>query len=135
MLNVKPSIFAVGALLVAAASACSQSESATTGGTTANGDAADVLAKTQVSQRLIGRTTPAVASGEQAPHFVVDPAWPKPLPHNWIIGDIGGLYVDKHDTIWVYHRPRALDSTDTGAQGEGEKDEKGRPISVMGHAR
>jgi DNA-binding beta-propeller fold protein YncE len=126
----------VGAvLLVAAASACSQSESATAAGAAASGDAADVLAKAQVSQRLIERTTPPVQGSGQAPHFVVDPAWPKPLPHNWIIGDIGGLYVDRHDNIWVYHRPRALDSTDSGAQGEGGKDDKGRPISVMGHAR
>jgi DNA-binding beta-propeller fold protein YncE len=57
------------------------------------------------------------------------------LPHNWIIGDIGGLYVDQHDNIWVYHRPRALDSTDAGALGEAGKDEKGNPISALGHNR
>src|SRR4029078_3451775 len=120
---------------VAAASACSQSQSATAAGAGASGDAADVLAKAQVSQRLIERTTPAVPGSGQAPHFVVGQGWPNPLPHNWIIGDIGGLYVDRHDTIWVYHRPRALDSTDSGAQGEGGKDDKGRAIRVMGHAR
>jgi len=44
-----------------------------------------------------------------APGFVLDPAWPQPLPHHWVIGDVGGIAVDKHDHIWVYHRPRSVD--------------------------
>ena len=56
---------------------------------------------------------------------MLDPAWPKPLPNNWIIGDVGGIYVDSHDHIWVYHRPRALTTTDAGAQGVAGKDAKG----------
>jgi hypothetical protein len=66
---------------------------------------------------------------------VLDPAWPKPLPHNWIIGDVGGIYVDRHDHIWVYHRPRSLSSTDSGAQGEAGRDAKGNPISALGFGR
>jgi len=31
------------------------------------------------------------------PKFVVDPTWPLPLPHSWLLGQIGGLYVDSHD--------------------------------------
>lgn len=26
-----------------------------------------------------------------APRFRVDPSWPKPLPDNWVIGQIGGI--------------------------------------------
>jgi DNA-binding beta-propeller fold protein YncE len=93
------------------------------------------LQKAQVLERLVERTPPPASKGGTAPSFVVDPAWPKPLPHNWIIGDVGGLYVDRHDHIWVYHRPRALSSTDSGAQGEAGKDGRGNPISALGFPR
>jgi hypothetical protein len=97
--------------------------------------AADALKKAAVLERLIVRTPPRVPKTGAAPSFVVDPGWPKPLPHNWIVGDIGGLFVDRHDNIWVFHRPRALDSTDSGALGQGGTDAKGSPISVLGHPR
>jgi DNA-binding beta-propeller fold protein YncE len=97
--------------------------------------AVDALRKAGVYERLKERTEPHGSATGVAPHFVVDAGWPKPLPHNWIIGDIGGLYVDRHDHIWVYHRPRALDSTDAGALGAAGKDAKGNPISVLGHPR
>ena len=71
----------------------------------------------------------------KTPSFVSDPGFPAPLPHSWMLGQVAGLYVDQHDHIWVYHRPRALDSTDSGAQGEAGKDAKGNPISAMGHSR
>jgi DNA-binding beta-propeller fold protein YncE len=99
------------------------------------GAGADVLANAGVMDRLIERSAPHVPATGTAPSFVVDPAWPKMLPNNWIIGDIGGLYVDSHDHIWVYHRPRALVASDAGALGEGGKDAKGAPISVLGHPR
>src|SRR3954469_612096 len=113
--------------------ACGGQAAAEKGGK--GGDAADVLTKAAVLERLAERSPSRVPSSAEAPHFVVDPAWPKPLPNNWIIGDIGGLYVDSHDNIWVYHRPRALDSTDAGALGAAGKDAKGNPISVLGHPR
>lgn len=97
--------------------------------------AADVLQKAGVVERLAERTAPRVSQGATAPSFVVDPGWPKPLPHNWIIGDIGGLFVDRHDHVWVYHRPRALASSDTGALGVAGKDAKGNPVSALGHPR
>jgi hypothetical protein len=98
-------------------------------------EAASVLANAAVAERLIERSVPRVPATGKAPSFVVDPAWPKMLPNNWIIGDIGGLHVDRHDHIWVYHRPRALAASDAGALGEGGKDAKGAPISVLGHPR
>lgn len=39
-----------------------------------------------------------------APRFEVDPMWPKPLPHHWILGSVVGVAVDKDDHIWVTHR-------------------------------
>jgi sugar lactone lactonase YvrE len=52
---------------------------------------------------------------QQVPQFQVDPAWPKPLPNNWIIGQIGGIAVDSHDRIWVYQRPNSLTDDERGA--------------------
>jgi len=97
--------------------------------------AADALQKADAIERLRQRTAPHAAPGATAPSFVVDPGWPKPLPNNWIIGDVGGLFVDRHDNIWVYHRPRALDSTDSGALGATGKNATGDPISAIGHPR
>jgi DNA-binding beta-propeller fold protein YncE len=39
------------------------------------------------------------------PRFVVDPFWPKDLPGNWIMSQVGGVWVDKRDHIWVCQRP------------------------------
>ena len=43
-----------------------------------------------------------------APRFKVDPSWPKPLPDNWVIGQIGGIAVDSRDHVWVLQRPRSV---------------------------
>ena len=95
--------------------------------------AAEALQKAHVLQRL-AEETPANQKGT-APSFVLDPAWPKPLPHHWMMGDVGGIAVDKHDHIWVYHRPRMLSSTDSGMQGVAGTDAKGNPVSALGFKR
>ncbi len=73
----------------------------------------------------------------KTPGFVVDPSWPQPLPNNWLLGQIGGLYVDQHDHVWVYNRPRTLTTDEAGLEGPvpGAADEKGQPVSGIGHAR
>jgi DNA-binding beta-propeller fold protein YncE len=78
----------------------------------------------------------ASATGK-TPGFVVDPSWPQPLPHNWLLGQIGGLYVDQHDHIWVYNRPRTLTTDEAGLEGPvpGAKDDKGVPVDGIGHER
>ncbi len=63
-----------------------------------------------------GFAPPARAlEGAQAPVYEVDPAWPKPLPNNWLIGQVGGLAVDQHDHIWAHQRPRSLTDDEMGA--------------------
>ena len=42
--------------------------------------------------------------GAQAPKFVVDPLWPKPLPNHWVLGSVTGVAVDSQDHIWITHR-------------------------------
>src|ERR1017187_3194581 len=54
-------------------------------------------------------SVPAFAEG---PEFKVDASWPKQLPNNWIIGQIGGMNVDAQDHIWVFQRPRSLKDVD-----------------------
>ena len=49
------------------------------------------------------------------PEFRVDPFWPKPLPNNWILGQIGGIAVDRHDHVWVLQRPRTLTDEERSA--------------------
>ena len=73
----------------------------------------------------------------KTPGFVVDAAWPQPLPNHWLLGQIGGLYVDQHDHVWVYNRPRTLATEEAGLEGPlpGATDEKGVPINGIGQAR
>src|SRR5258706_15982750 len=49
----------------------------------------------------------------RVPTFRVDPMWPKPLPNHWIIGAVAGVAVDKHDHVWIVHRPSTLQPNET----------------------
>ena len=53
-----------------------------------------------------------------APKFEVDPFWPKPLPNNWMLGQVGGTFVDSHDHLWITTRPRSLDDHDKYAAAD-----------------
>ena len=55
------------------------------------------------------------ASAADVPHFAVDPAWPKALPNNWIMGQASGVAVDSQDHIWVIQRPRSLTDDEKAA--------------------
>lgn len=61
--------------------------------------------------------TPApLATGEPGvPRFIVDPAWPKPLPGDWMLGQVSGVAVDRQDHVWVIHRPATLTTSEAGA--------------------
>lgn len=63
-------------------------------------------------------STPAAApaaAGNGAPTFTVDPTWPKiPLPNNWIIGAVTGVFVDAKDHVWVTHLPETLTPEELG---------------------
>jgi len=50
------------------------------------------------------------------PQFKVEPFWPKPLPSNWILGQVAGIAVDKDDRIWIVQRPSTLVDDEKGAQ-------------------
>jgi DNA-binding beta-propeller fold protein YncE len=50
------------------------------------------------------------------PQFKVDPFWPRPLPGNWMLGQVSGIAVDRNDHIWIVHRPSTLADDEKGAQ-------------------
>jgi hypothetical protein len=64
---------------------------------------------------LIGAGCPRTADAGEMPTFAVDPSWPKPLPNNWIIGQVGGITTDSKGNIWVFQRPRSLTDDEKGA--------------------
>lgn len=58
----------------------------------------------------------AEADAHKAPHFEVDPLWPKPLPNHWVLGSAIGVGVDSRDHVFVIHRRESLDErTEAGA--------------------
>ena len=59
---------------------------------------------------------PALAWAQQAPKFEPDPFWPKPLPGNWILGQVAGIATDSQDNVWIIHRPATLLDDEKGAQ-------------------
>ena len=60
---------------------------------------------------IAGRT----AMAGEPPRFEVDPFWPKPLPNNWILGQVAGIAVDAQDHVWIIQRPRTLTDDEKGA--------------------
>ena len=48
---------------------------------------------------------PAAAAGPLVPPtFQVDPFWPKPLPNNWVTGEVGGTCIDSQDHLFIVTR-------------------------------
>ena len=73
-----------------------------------------VIAWLSVTVALAG---PAYAqTAGPLPQFQVDPFWPKPLPNNWILGQVSGIATDKSDRIWVVHRPGSLTPRERAAE-------------------
>jgi hypothetical protein len=55
------------------------------------------------------------ALAQAPPAYKVDASWPKELPNNWIMGQVGGMAVDRQDHIWVLQRPGSNTKDDLGA--------------------
>jgi len=88
--------------------------------------AADTVKKDQsILDRLYANTgVYNKAAAGTTPGFVADPGWPAPLPHSWMLGQIGGLYVDSQDHIWVYNRPRTMTTDEAALETRGGSDGK-----------
>ena len=46
---------------------------------------------------IVALTT--AAHGQGLPSYKVDPSWPKQLPNNWIMGQVGGISADEFATL------------------------------------
>src|SRR5688500_4574019 len=76
-------------------------------------------------------------AGARVPVYEVDPAWPKPLPNQWILGAVAGVAVDAQDHVWIVHRPSTLQPTETrsiwrAAPPVSEFAQAGNPLTSWG---
>lgn len=55
------------------------------------------------------------ASASGGPRYAVDASWPKPLPNNWILGQVAGIATAGDGSIWMIHRPLSLAEDERGA--------------------
>ena len=76
----------------------------------ATGAAAAVMVFALVEPRASGQ-----ASRSRVPRFEPDPLWAEALPNKWVTGQVGGLAVDSHDNLWVFHRPTTIPEGERGA--------------------
>jgi DNA-binding beta-propeller fold protein YncE len=75
-----------------------------------------VLGVLGLAERFLERAASAQAKDMvQAPRFEVDPAFPKPLPNGWVLGQAIGVGVDAQDHIWIVHRQDSLVPSEAGA--------------------
>src|SRR6478609_3498216 len=94
------------------------------------------LAASGILERLAERSgVYAVPPTAKVPGFIADAGWPQKLPNNWIIGQVGGLYVAPDDHIWIYQRPRSLTNDEAALTGATHKDKDGKPVDALGFAR
>ena len=59
------------------------------------------LAALQIGQSQLQEPAVAANNDVMAPHFLVDPLWPKPLPNHWVQGNTIGVDVDERDHIFA----------------------------------
>src|SRR5438552_571016 len=57
---------------------------------------------------LVERHAAAQAGRPQVPLFEPDPLWSQALPNKRVTGQVGGLAVDSHGNLWVFHRPATI---------------------------
>jgi hypothetical protein len=76
---------------------------------------AKVFARIGILPAIVAGAFAFVTHAQEAPKYRVDPFWPQELPNNWIVGQIGGLAVDREDHIWVLQRPSTNTVDETGA--------------------
>jgi len=56
----------------------------------------------------IEQNAAAQSSRASVPMFEPDPLWSQTLPNKWVTGQVGGVVIDAHDNLWVFHRPGTI---------------------------
>jgi DNA-binding beta-propeller fold protein YncE len=64
---------------------------------------------------LLAITVCRTANAQDQPSYRIDPYWPKELPNNWVMGQVGGLATDRENHIWVLQRPGSAAPDELGA--------------------
>jgi DNA-binding beta-propeller fold protein YncE len=80
----------------------------------ANRNGCAKVASFSISLYLITLGICSTAKAQAIPVYKVDASWPKQLPNNWIMGQVGGMAVDKNNHIWVLQRPSSNAKDDLG---------------------
>lgn len=62
------------------------------------------------------RAAPADDRSSDIPRYANDASWPKPFAHHWVMGQVGGMAIDRQDRIWVLQRALAFAVDDKGAK-------------------
>lgn len=65
----------------------------------------------------------ALPARAEGPRYEVDANWKPKIPADWLLGQIGGVAVDKDDHLWIVQRPNSLTDDEKGATGP-------NPISI-----
>jgi DNA-binding beta-propeller fold protein YncE len=66
------------------------------------------VALLSVVATALDTTGHAQTSRVEVPQFEPDPLWSEALPNKWVTGAVGGVAVDSHDNVWVFHRPGSI---------------------------
>ena len=74
-----------------------------------------LLACIALEMFLAGAFMACTAGAQQIPKYKVEATWPKELPNNWIMGQVGGMAMDRQDHIWVMQRPGSNTVDELGA--------------------
>ena len=77
----------------------------------------------------------SASSAQQGPRFTIDATWPKPLPKDWITGQLGGVCTDAKDHIYVVNRRDITDEekeTSTSAPPIIKFDSAGKVVGSWG---
>lgn len=67
----------------------------------------DSSKRLRLAALLIALGAAGVGYAQNAPAYAPDTSWPK-LPNNWVAGTPSSIAVDKHDNVWLLHRPRLV---------------------------
>lgn len=67
----------------------------------------------------------------KVPIFEVDPSFPR-LPNGWVLGNVASVAIDRHDNVWVIHRPRTVPEGKTPAPPVLEFDAAGKFLQAWG---
>src|SRR4051812_35652061 len=83
--------------------------------------------------RLVGDLTVARAASTDGkyPVFEADTSWGQ-LPNGWSFGLVSKIAVDKHDNVWVIHRPKSVPTGKTAAPPVVEFDANGKFVQGWG---